>query len=93
MILGDLSPAARHLFFRLRNHVIGKPERACSCCGWAFRIADTDYLRLVAPDDDGQALLELLEARALLVVFDDDGRCHGAAVVVDFGNADEKTDT
>ena len=33
MILGDLSPAARHLFFRLRNHVIGKPERACSCCG------------------------------------------------------------
>ncbi len=91
--LADLSPAARHLYFRLRNHVLQVPERACTCCGRAYHIAPAEYLRCVAADDGGTALTELLEAEALLGVFDEDGRCHGAAVVVDFGSADRETGT
>ncbi len=90
--LADLSPSARRLYFRLRNHVLQTPERACTCCGKAYHIAPAEYLRCVAADD-GAALMELLEAEALLGVFDEAGRCHGAAVVVDFGSADRETRT
>jgi hypothetical protein len=87
--LADLTPGARRLFFRLRNHALRNPGQACACCGRAFHIATADYVRLVAGDDDGAALPELLEAGALLGVFDETGACHGAAVIVDFGSPDE----
>ncbi len=85
--LADLSPTARHLYFRLRNHVLRSPELVCSCCCCrrTLHISGADYQRFRAHDDGGASLVELLESGAVLAVFGADGQCQGAAVIVDFG--------